>query len=642
MCVQQGSSEPSLNHPQMPVDFGLRHRPGSAVWQSHLPIPPELRHLYGGKRVLRKTLNTRDRAEAERRARARCLEVYERFDRQLRELNPTRVESLSPAMQAALLVAIRHDILDRDDVARFDLPGGPALRAFWEASGYAQREAEGGQTLAESLAEVHAAIADGLGEALATGDLLVAEQFAEDAARKFLGVSVEWSRLENQRLLVQCLRTAVAAWRDRVQRDRGAEVETPEAPRAPSDLAEVTKPEPRLRDILGPWKASDPGRNPKYLKAMERNVATYEAVTGNPPLARLTRAQGDDFRAYLLEVHEEPKTASDKLNAIKTLLNYAAIERGLIDRNPWVRLSIKFAKGGKRTPWTGEEIRKLFGSPMFRAYALPTAESAGMDAAYWVPLMVLFSGARVSELCQLRVADILFEDGPEGPSTVPVFRVTRAKANAAAGTLATKAKTDGSVRLIPIHRELIRLGFLDYVDAIKGMGAGQLFPAIKRYDDETGEGAGSALSTWFGEYRRAVGVDRDLAGLHAARHTMRTALHRRAGASDKQAFVIGGWTAPGVRSAGNDIYLHEDTSPATLQTLINRVDFEGLDLPRVYVRPGWTPSRAQGTTLGARSTTSPQPEAARSRSGRKSKAAATKSIPPQLRASGGASNVGRA
>ena len=48
---------------------------------------------------------------------------------------------------------------------------------------------------------------------------------------------------------------------------------------------------------------------------------------------------------------------------------------------------------------------RLFDDPLFTAYAIPGASMAGKDAAYWLPLLGLFTGARISELAQLHTDD---------------------------------------------------------------------------------------------------------------------------------------------------------------------------------------------------------------------------------------------
>ncbi|MDP3006625.1 site-specific integrase [Methylotenera sp.] len=65
-------------------------------------------------------------------------------------------------------------------------------------------------------------------------------------------------------------------------------------------------------------------------------------------------------------------------------------------------------------------------------------------------------------------------------------------------------KNDGSRRVIPLHSELIRLGFIKYVNGLK---KGLVFP------DLTKAGAYDSLSTnwskWFGRYLRTVVLIKD-------------------------------------------------------------------------------------------------------------------------------------
>jgi len=48
----------------------------------------------------------------------------------------------------------------------------------------------------------------------------------------------------------------------------------------------------------------------------------------------------------------------------------------------------------------------VFTQPLQARYELPRDHRAGADAAYWVPLLGLFTGTRVSEMAQLRRADV--------------------------------------------------------------------------------------------------------------------------------------------------------------------------------------------------------------------------------------------
>jgi integrase len=79
---------------------------------------------------------------------------------------------------------------------------------------------------------------------------------------------------------------------------------------------------------------------------------------------------------------------------------------GLIEKNSWEGLDIAFKTTNKRRPWTDSELSIFFSQPLHTSYSLPKDKKAGADAAYWIPLLGLYTGARVGELAQLQVCDI--------------------------------------------------------------------------------------------------------------------------------------------------------------------------------------------------------------------------------------------
>ena len=70
-----------------------------------------------------------------------------------------------------------------------------------------------------------------------------------------------------------------------------------------------------------------------------------------------------------------------------------------------------------REPWQLDELKAFFSSPVFTEGLRPTAGRG--EAAYWLPLLALFTGARLGELAPLTVADIT-TDKPAGISTIRV------------------------------------------------------------------------------------------------------------------------------------------------------------------------------------------------------------------------------
>jgi integrase len=84
-------------------------------------------------------------------------------------------------------------------------------------------------------------------------------------------------------------------------------------------------------------------------------------------------------------------------------------------------------------------------------------------ALYFVPLLLQYHGGRREEICGLEVDDVI-----AGP--IPYIHI---RANAT-----RRIKNAQSDRFLPIHPEVLRLGFLDYVAAIRALGYKLLFPCL--------------------------------------------------------------------------------------------------------------------------------------------------------------------
>jgi integrase len=78
--------------------------------------------------------------------------------------------------------------------------------------------------------------------------------------------------------------------------------------------------------------------------------------------------------------------------------------------------------------------------------------------------MYILYGGRSSELAGLPLADVFEGDA------IPYFRVDY--------TDLRELKNAQSIRKLPIHPELIRLGFIDYVEAMRALGHALLFPEM--------------------------------------------------------------------------------------------------------------------------------------------------------------------
>ena len=291
----------------------------------------------------------------------------------------------------------------------------------------------------------------------------------------------------------------------------------------------------RIAHALEAWKATP--KAAKSLVSFSRHAAQFAELMGDPVLAGIDRAGAISFRDKLqqwaFDKHKTAATADNVLVSVRALVNVAR-DRGWIAGNPFERLTITV--GGKaptkRGPWAPADLAVLFDDPLFLAYRIPDGDTAasrkaGADAAYWIPLMACYTGARVSELAQLWADDVTITKGAE----IIEFRDNTDRRQ--------NLKTDGSWRAVPMHSELVRLGLPEYIASLP---PGPLFPKLPK----TGKnGAGGPFGQWFGDYKRAKGFTSPAKTLHSFRHLMATEL-RLVGATDAQADAITGHAGEGI------------------------------------------------------------------------------------------------
>jgi integrase len=251
-----------------------------------------------------------------------------------------------------------------------------------------------------------------------------------------------------------------------------------------------------------------------------------------------------------------------------------ARDNGLIaDDAPWAD---PFAKmrlsedGSTREPWQLEELRLLFTSAVFTKGARPTAGRG--EASFWLPLLGLFTGARLGELAPLTTADVTTDE----PSQIPMITIREDPEQG------RRLKTAGSARVVPVHPELVRIGFLQFVEQArsKGGASARLFPLLT---PGPRGGFGEAWSKWFGRYIRDLGI-------HSFRHGFKDAL-RAAEMSEDVNDALTGHAGPGTvgRQYGAKQMIRR-FGIATLAAAVSRVAYPGLDLSQLT----YLPSEEQG------------------------------------------------
>jgi integrase len=235
------------------------------------------------------------------------------------------------------------------------------------------------------------------------------------------------------------------------------------------------------------------------------------------------------------------KTGTKYLDLLRSFLRWCVAEDALKmvpgekTRMPGIS---RDASIDARHSFSAEHLQKIFSSPLYSgSKSLARRSVAGSevirDGKFWVPLIGIFTGMRLGEIVQLLVGDVVELNG------VRAFRVTPGDNNE------RRLKTASSKRDIPVHRELLRCGFGQYLATLPQKGpADRLFP-----DLTIGKGgyASHAYGKWFARYLDDLGLTSSKLTFHSFRHNFKDAAYL-ANIPESQAMALMGHAEKGVHS----------------------------------------------------------------------------------------------
>lgn len=191
------------------------------------------------------------------------------------------------------------------------------------------------------------------------------------------------------------------------------------------------------------------------------------------------------------------RTKEKHLDRLRVFFNWA-VQRRWMSTNPLtgVRLQSKAQKyAPKRRGFTRDELKLLFDPALRREHCLTE------PSKFWLPLLALYTGARLRELAQLRVVDVR-----------QIANVWGIDITADAGSL----KNAASQRFVPLPDAILNAGLLDYVQALTERGFDRLFPDGS-WDAKNGPG--DRISKWWARtYMSAAGLNDDALVFHSFRH----------------------------------------------------------------------------------------------------------------------------
>ena len=233
--------------------------------------------------------------------------------------------------------------------------------------------------------------------------------------------------------------------------------------------------------------------------------------------------------------------------------------------------------GDRRPSFSTDQIQQLFSCDYYaKCSTLPVPYRGDTNGGwrFWLPLMMLFGGMRPNEVCQLRLSD--FKTTKAG---VHYINVTNEESDEDAAHLTEKSvKTRNSVRKVPVHPVLIKIGLLAYVQDRREAGDVQLFPTLmpKGYGNYA-----TYPARRFNERFLLDAIELEQGQvLYSLRHSFRDTL-RRIDAPNDTLRALGGWAD---RSETSSDY-GDRTNPDFQAKWIERVSYPGVDLSPLYVKP---------------------------------------------------------
>jgi integrase len=452
--------------------------PNSGVYWLRKGVPEDLRALVG-KREEKRSLQTRDPVEAKRRHAEALAEIEGRWAN-LRA-GPKALTEIE-AHQIAAAVHDRWLQQHQDNPSeqtswRTDL----ADRLFAPPRGLTPEELRNGKFLTDFDADAFEArkmekwcveVAD---ERLAArGSVL------DDQNRRKLAVAIGAAVQRASLTLARLAKGEIFS--------SGPLFPTHSKSATPADIQPVA-----FKYLVDGWSAE---RRPvaKTVYEWSRVVRQLEEYLGHNDARQLTGEDLVGWKGSMVEAGLRPKTIQDaKLAPMRAILQWGVNNKHLAS-NPadGISLDVRSKQGEKKRSFTDEEAKIV----------LKAALAEKDHVRRWVPWLGAYSGARVSELCQLRAEDI-----------VKIDAIWCMKFDPEAGSL----KTSGSERIIPLHPALIDRDFLKFVATIK---SGPLFAALS--PDKFGKRGGNGTKM-IGRFVRQLGLkDSRLSPSHSWRHRIKT------------------------------------------------------------------------------------------------------------------------
>lgn len=476
---------------------GVKYRDGKGTYRK--VVPEHLRTYLDDRSEFNKTVKTATKGEAERELLPFIADVAEQLNTAARQYKPEQVEDLTEEQAIGLARGFH-----RDFQADW-LDGERSVGRVTDEDLLTSRREEPDADIARLSAEM---MSNDYSSVSASVDGLLQES----------GIELVKGSASHRLVLEYVMRATIDCYRWEAKRLKGdfsqagrdplfADLVPDNRPRNPAPLNQAVAGQSversiTLEQLVERYKNASE-RQQLSSKTKSANLVAGrvfgEILGNNAEIADISREDWRSLQALLMRlppnytkrftgkslrwVADHADAESLDRMSIKTVNSYMmklaalfrwAVREQLVGSNPAEGLLLTDSRPQMedRDPFTLEQLNEIFRLPAYtgcKSESSFTVEGSNIyrNSVFWTPLVALFTGLRANEIGALNVTNVFQKDD------VWIFEITTMD------TEDKKVKNAQSVRDIPVHSELIDIGFLQYHDEIKQAGHAKLFPDLR-------------------------------------------------------------------------------------------------------------------------------------------------------------------
>jgi len=358
----------------------------------------------------------------------------------------------------------------------------------------------------------------------------------------------------------------------------------------------------------------------KEIGELNRNINDFIEVIGDLPIAQINKNVVSDYISFetrlppqrrkspkyrdlsipqLLELEgietQSILNVNKRISKMSVFANWC-VRQGFINESPFkdMQLSIKKNKSSGREPFNAKDLRRILAKETFlkwtvgfhhkhnpshnetgwfpkgkenwgttiksstRNKTLPAQPSGAKNQMpyYWIFPLGILSGLRTNEMCQLRCSDVRKEN------RIWMIHVE--------DTEDTSVKSSAGIRKVPVHPQLIKLGFIEYIAKQRRKKKERIFWELTKSRD----GYSKQVSRHYNErLLPALGVwKKNVKVLYCTRHTFINKLYSEKVDENVIKTLVGHEKEFTMKHYGGDPF-----SPERLLEEISKVSFSGIN-----------------------------------------------------------------